>query len=231
MGSEDPPIRLVVGLGNPGARYARTRHNVGQRVVERLAERLGVTRFASKYAGSFADTRGPAGPVSLLVPTTYMNLSGDSVGPAAGALRLARPQVIVVHDELDLPFGAVRGKLGGGPGGHNGLRSIIRGLGGNDFARVRLGVGRPPADFRGSQADWVLARFAEADADVETMIDQGVAMTELSLAEGIEAAIARFPAAEPGSRASRRRERRDEGTEGDASGDADAAEGPGTAAE
>ncbi len=210
MGPEDPPIRLVVGLGNPGARYARTRHNVGQRVVERLAERLGVSRFATKYAGSFAEANGPSGPVALLIPSTYMNLSGDSVGPAAGALRLQRSQVLVVHDELDLPFGAVRGKVGGGPGGHNGLRSIIARAGGNDFARVRLGIGRPPAEYRGTQADWVLGRFAEPDAEVEAMITRGLEMTEVAIAEGMDAAIARFHAAPPGHRAARRRERRDD---------------------
>lgn len=209
MEAQDPPIRLVVGLGNPGARYARTRHNVGQRVVERLAERLGVTRFASRYAGSYADTRGPSGPVALLIPTTYMNLSGDSVGPAAGSLRISRSQILVIHDELDLPFGTVRGKKGGGVAGHNGLRSLVTGTGGKDFGRIRLGIGRPPQEFRGSQADWVLGRFAEPDADVEALIDRGVAMTEAALADGLDAAIATFHASAPGSRASQRRERRD----------------------
>lgn len=221
MGHEDLPIRLVVGLGNPGARYARTRHNVGQRVVERLAERLGVTRFASRYAGSYAEARGPRGPVALLIPTTFMNLSGESVGPAAGSLRITRPQILVVHDELDLPFGTVRGKTEGGAGGHNGLRSLIAGTGGNDFARVRLGVGRPPSDFRGDQADWVLARFSEPDADVDALVDRGVAMTEAALDQGIEEAIARFHASAPGSRASRRRERNEETSGGGDEGDTD----------
>ncbi len=216
MGPEDPPIRLVVGLGNPGARYARTRHNVGQRVVERLADRLGVARFTAKYAGSFADVNGPSGPLALLIPSTYMNLSGDSVGPAAGALRISRPQILVVHDELDLPFGVVRGKVGGGPGGHNGVRSIIARSGGNDFARVRLGIGRPPAEYRGTQSDWVLGRFAEPDAEVDAMIARAVEMTEVAVAEGMDAAIARFHASPPGQRAERRRERRAEDAPEDA---------------
>lgn len=228
MGPEDPPIRLVVGLGNPGARYARTRHNVGQRVVERLAERMGVSRFTSKYAGAFADVNGPSGPLALLVPATYMNLSGDSVGPAAGALRITRPQILVVHDELDLPFGVVRGKVGGGPGGHNGLRSIIARSGGNDFARVRLGIGRPPAEYRGTQADWVLGRFAEPDADVDAMVARGLEMTEVAVAEGMDAAIARFHASPPGERAGRRRERRaDPDAEGEPADDDSPPDGEG----
>lgn len=203
-----PPIRLVVGLGNPEPRYARTRHNAGQRVVELLASRLGAGRFANRYAGRIAEARGPAGPVALLIPTTYMNASGDSVGPAAGALRAAPEQVLVIHDEVDLPFGAVRGKVGGGAGGHNGVRSVIRGLGSGDFPRIRLGVGRPPADFRGDGADWVLMRFTEPQDEVEGMIARGADMAEAALADGIEAAINRFHASEPGARARARRERR-----------------------
>lgn len=205
--ADGSPIRLVVGLGNPGTRYARSRHNVGQVVVERLAERLGVRRMPAKFGGAFAETRGPGGPVALLIPTTFMNLSGDAVGPAAGSLHLTPSQVLVVHDELDLPFGTVRGKVGGGAGGHNGLRSIIQRLGSQDFARVRLGVGRPPADWRGDQADWVLAGFAEPQAEVDAMTDAGLRMVETALEDGIGAAIARHHAAEPGSRAARRRDR------------------------
>jgi len=198
----------VVGLGNPEPRYAGTRHNAGQAVVEAVAERLGLGRFTSRYAGRFADGRGPAGPLAALVPTTYMNASGDSVGPAAGTLRAAPGQVLVVHDEIDLPFGVVRGKVGGGVAGHNGLRSVAAGLGTREFPRVRLGVGRPPADFRGDGADWVLTRFAEPREEVEAMLERGVAMVEAALAEGIDAAIARFHAAEPGSRARERQARR-----------------------
>ncbi len=220
-------MRLVVGLGNPGTRYARTRHNIGQVVVERLAERLGIRKMPAKYAGMFAETRGPGGPVGLLIPTTFMNLSGDSVSPAAGALRAAPAQILVVHDELDLPFGTVRGKVGGGAGGHNGLRSIIGRLGTQDFPRVRLGVGRPPADWRGDQADWVLSGFAEPQADVEAMIDRGVQMVEAALADGVDAAIARFHASQPGSRAARRRGR----TAADDRVDDPAADGDGAGAD
>lgn len=205
----DAPIRLVAGLGNPGPRYAGTRHNAGRMVVELLASRLGAGRFAARFRGLIADARGPAGPVALLMPETFMNDSGESVGPAAGSLRAAPGQVLVVHDELDLPFGTVRGKIGGGHGGHNGLRSVTRGLGGGDFLRVRVGVGRPPADFRGDGADWVLTRFTEPRAEIEAMVGRATDMVELALAEGMETAIERFHAAEPGSRARARHERRE----------------------
>ncbi len=153
---------------------------------------------------------GPTGPLALLIPTTYMNLSGDAVGPAAGSLKAARAQVLVVHDDLDLPFGTVRGKIGGGSGGHNGLRSITQRVGGDDYLRVRIGIGRPPADFRGDQAAWVLMAFSEPQAEVAVALDTAKAMTEVAIAEGMDAAIARFHAAEHGSRAQARRSRREE---------------------
>jgi PTH1 family peptidyl-tRNA hydrolase len=196
--SGDPSaIRLIVGLGNPGDRYARTRHNAGQRAVEELGRRLGAGRERSRFAGRVAEARGPGGPVTLLIPTTFMNASGDSVGPAMGALRLTPGQVLVVHDELDLPFGTVRGKVGGGTAGHNGLRSVRQGAGSADFARIRIGVGRPEAGFRGDTADWVLMAFPEPEADVEAAIDRAADMAEAALADGMDAAIARFHAPPP----------------------------------
>jgi len=203
------PIRLVVGLGNPGSRYAGTRHNAGEMVVDEVARRLGAGKAVTRYGGRLREARGPRGPVALLVPQTYMNDSGDAVGPAAGSLHAAPGQVLVVHDELDLPFGAVRGKVGGGAGGHNGLRSVVRGLGGPGFARVRLGVGKPPADFRGDGADWVLMRFTEPREEVEAMIRRGADMVEAVLADGMPAAVERFHASEPGARAAHRAERRE----------------------
>jgi PTH1 family peptidyl-tRNA hydrolase len=165
----------------------------------------------------YAEAAGPRGPLALLVPTTYMNLSGDAVGPAAGSLRARPEQVLVVHDDLDLPFGTVRGKAGGGSGGHNGLRSITARLGSPDYLRLRIGIGRPPAGFRGDEADWVLMAFQEPPEEVAAMLDRALAMTEAVLADGMDAAVARFHAAEPGSRARERRRRRDE-----AAADADA---------
>lgn len=212
-----------MGLGNPGPRYADTRHNAGQLVVERLAGRLGAGRFAPRYAGRFAEGRGPSGPLAFLVPTTYMNDSGDSVGPAAGSLHAAPSQVLVVHDEIDLPFGTLRGKAGGGHGGHNGLRSVARGLGSGDFPRLRVGVGRPPADFRGDGADWVLMRFTEPREEVDGLLARATEMAEAIVADGLDAAINRFHASEPGARARARRERREAAAE--------AAEPPAEAAE
>ncbi|MSO44106.1 MAG: aminoacyl-tRNA hydrolase [Thermoleophilia bacterium] len=207
-----PPVRVVVGLGNPGTRYARTRHNAGQRVVEGLAEHLGAGRFAARYGARYVDARGPHGPLALLIPTTYMNDSGSSVGPAAGSLHVAPDQVLVVHDDIDLPFGIVRGKRGGGHGGHNGLRSIIEGLGGADFLRVRVGVGRPPAGFPGDEADWVLRAWDEPESEVSALIAAGLSMTETVLESGIDAGIAIWHA-RPASERSRARAARREETE------------------
>lgn len=185
-------------------------------VVERLAERMGAGRWKSRYAGRYVEIAGPAGPLAFLIPTTYMNLSGDAVGPASGNLKAARAQVLVVHDDLDLPFGTVRGKAGGGSGGHNGLRSITQGVGGDGYLRVRIGIGRPPADFRGDQAAWVLMTFSEPNEEVEAALDTAGAMTEAAIADGMEVAIARFHAAEPGSRARERQRRRDDGQDAEA---------------
>ena len=192
-GDEGPlPIRLVAGLGNPEPRYSGTRHNAGQMVVDELASRLGATRFTGRYGGRLAAARGPSGPLGLLVPLTFMNESGHSVGTAAGALHAAPEQVLVVHDEIDLPFGTVRGKIGGGTGGHNGLRSVARGLGTGEYPRLRLGVGKPAPEFRGDGADWVLARFTEPREEVEAMIARAADMAEAVLAEGMDAAMNRF---------------------------------------
>lgn len=147
-----------------------------------------------------------------------MNLSGDSVGPAAGSLHAAPRQVVVVHDDLDLPFGTVRGKVGGGTAGHNGLRSISARLGSGDYVRIRIGIGRPPEDFPGDTAAWVLMAFSEPADDVAAMLDRALVMTEAVLTDGIDSAIARFHAAEPGSRARERQRHRAEPTS-DASAD------------
>lgn len=176
-----------------------------------MAERLGAGRWKSRYAGRYVEVSGPAGSLALLIPTTYMNLSGDSVGPCTGSLKATRAQVLVVHDDLDLPFGTVRGKIGGGSGGHNGLRSITQGLGGDDYLRVRIGIGRPPPQFRGDQADWVLMAFMEPKVDVDKALTSALEMTEVAVADGMEAAIARFHAAQPGSRARARKLRGDDG--------------------
>jgi peptidyl-tRNA hydrolase, PTH1 family len=164
----------VVGLGNPGSRYAGTRHNVGFEVVSLLASRWDMPRAKDKYKGRFTVGRiYPGGPqVALLQPQTFMNDSGSSVGPARGALHLDLDHVIVVHDEIDLPFGRIEARVGGGLAGHNGLKSLKQGLGSGDFRRVRVGVGRPDSTDPEIVAGYVLAKFREPAAEVRDQIER-----------------------------------------------------------
>jgi peptidyl-tRNA hydrolase, PTH1 family len=171
---------LLVGLGNPGAEYARTRHNVGFEVASVLASRWALPKPKAKFGGLLTDGRtGPGGPrVAVLWPQTYMNDAGNSVGPARGALKLPLERVLVVHDEIDLPFGEIRTRIGGGLAGHNGLKSLKQGLGSAEFARVRVGVGRPPTTDPELVAAYVLDRFAESKAEVERLVERAAAATE-----------------------------------------------------
>jgi len=163
---------LIVGLGNPGDRYARTPHNVGFAVADELARRWELPRPKQRYAGLFTEGRtGPGGPrVAMLWPQTYMNEAGRSAGPARGALRLDLDRVLVLHDEIDLPFGDIRSRLGGGLAGHNGLKSLKRGFGDAEFWRVRVGVDRPDSTDPDVVASYVLSRFREPHAEVEALI-------------------------------------------------------------
>jgi PTH1 family peptidyl-tRNA hydrolase len=171
---------LVVGLGNPGDRYAGTRHNVGFDVAAALAERWQLPRPKSKFGGMLAEGRvRPAGPrVALLTPQTYMNDSGNAAGPARGALRVDLDRVVAVHDEIDLPFGEIRVRLGGGLAGHNGLKSLKRGFGSPDFWRVRVGVGRPDSTDPDVVAGYVLARFREPREEVAALVERAAEETE-----------------------------------------------------
>lgn len=171
---------LIVGLGNPGSRYAKTRHNVGFEVAEELSRRWELPRAREKYRGLIAAGRTrPGGPnVAVLVPQTYMNESGESAGPARGQLRVPLDAVIAIHDEIDLPFGEVRAKLGGGVAGHNGLKSLKRGFASADFWRVRAGVGRPDSTDPEIVSAHVLGRFSEPDADVRALIAEAADQTE-----------------------------------------------------
>ena len=176
---------LVVGLGNPGAEYAGTRHNVGFEVANVLAARWDLPRAKQRYAGLLTDGRagspgvGAERPrVAVLLPQTYMNEAGRSVGPARGALRVPLERVLVLHDEIDLPFGEIRTRLGGGLAGHNGLKSLKRELGSADFARVRIGVDRPPSTDPDRVAAYVLGRFREPRADVELLVEQAADAAE-----------------------------------------------------
>ena len=162
----------MVGLGNPGAKYAATRHNLGFEVAAELSRRWDLPKPKEKFRGLIAEGRtAPGGPrVAVLLPQTFMNESGDSAGPARGSLRVPLERVIAVHDEIDLPFGDVRSKLGGGVAGHNGLKSLKRGLGSTDFWRVRGGVGRPDSTDPEIVSAHVLGRFREPADEVRALI-------------------------------------------------------------
>jgi peptidyl-tRNA hydrolase, PTH1 family len=179
-GSSGPVDWLVVGLGNPGDRYARTPHNVGFAVAEALVTRWELPKPAKRYAGVLTQGRtGPGGPrVAVLMPQTYMNEAGRSVGPARGALHVDLDRVLVVHDEIDLPFGEIRSRLGGGLAGHNGLKSVRQGLGSADFARVRVGVGRPDSTDPDIVAAYVLGKWRQSETEVRALVDAAAAATE-----------------------------------------------------
>jgi PTH1 family peptidyl-tRNA hydrolase len=151
---------LVVGLGNPDREYADNRHNVGFMVIDELASSCRSEPFRKKFSGEIARCELGKSEAMLLKPMTYMNLSGDSVQPCAAFFKVPPEEIIVVHDELDLPFGDIRIKKGGGHAGNNGVRSLIQRLGTPDFCRVRFGIGRPGPEFRGDVADWVLRGFS-----------------------------------------------------------------------
>ncbi len=177
----DPGDRiLVVGLGNPGAKYAGTRHNVGFAVAEQLALRWDLPKPKEKFRALLAEGRvRPGGPrVAVIQPLTYMNESGSAVGPARGSLRIPLDHVVVVHDEIDLLFGEIRSKLGGGSAGHNGMKSLREGLGSTDFWRVRVGVGRPDSTDPEIVSAHVLGRFDESGEQVRELIDSAAREVE-----------------------------------------------------
>jgi len=186
-----PGPALVVGLGNPGPEYADTRHNVGFRVVELLATRAGGGRFSRhKSNADVLEGRLAGRRVVLAKPRTYMNVSG---GPVAGLVRYYGGELVVVHDDLDLGFGVVRLKQGGGEGGHNGLRSISGSLGTKDYLRVRFGIGRPPG--RQDPADFVLRDFSSAERkDLGYHVDRAADAVEALVRAGLEAAQNEFNA-------------------------------------
>jgi PTH1 family peptidyl-tRNA hydrolase len=179
---------LIVGLGNPGPEYRGTPHNIGFEVADRLRDRWHLGPPKSRYRGLFSEGRtGPGGPrVAILEPQTYMNEAGRSVGPARGELRVALDRLLVLHDEIDLPFGDIRVRLGGGLAGHNGLKSLKASLGGADFHRVRIGVGRPPTTDPDRVAAYVLGRFKEPRDEVQTLIDRAADAAERVLEAGAE---------------------------------------------
>ena len=181
---------LVVGLGNPGKRYAGTRHNIGLRVVEEVGARLGGS-WRGRWHGRVCETRDGDERVALLAPETFMNESGRSVAPAMRFFKLPAERLVVVHDELDLELGDVRAKSGGGLAGHNGLRSIASHLGTQDFVRVRIGVGKPPSKEQGAGHVWVLQPFA-LGTDDDDLVQRGADCTLAVVRDGIDAAMRQF---------------------------------------
>jgi PTH1 family peptidyl-tRNA hydrolase len=179
-GISAPVDWLVVGLGNPGTRYAGTRHNIGFEVASALAARWDLPRAKTKFNGLLSEGRtGPGGPrVAVLLPQTYMNEVGRSAGPARGAYKLPLERVLVLHDEIDLPFGDVRTRVAGGLAGHNGLKSLKADLGGADFARVRIGVGRPDSTDPEIVSAHVLGAFREPRGDVADLVERATDVAE-----------------------------------------------------
>lgn len=180
-------MHLVVGLGNPGTKYERTRHNLGFMVVDALASKLGALPLKEKFKGRYAKAILGTHDLALLEPLTFMNLSGESVQPAMQFFRVDLPRVIVVHDELDLAWGDVRVKVGGGTAGHNGLKSMLQHCGGPEFIRVRMGIGRPP---KGSTESWVLGEPTPSEkAELPDFIDRGVAAVVAIVEKGVGPAM------------------------------------------
>ena len=185
--TEDSPW-LVVGLGNPGREYAGNRHNAGFLVADLLASRVGAKFGRPKrvHADVAEGRLGFGGPKLVLAkPLTFMNLSGAPVAALAQFFKIPVERVIAVHDELDVPFGEIRAKRGGGEGGHNGLRSMSKSLGSKEYARVRFGIGRPPG--RQDPADYVLSDFGSAERkELEFLVDRAADVVEAVVLEGVE---------------------------------------------
>jgi len=181
---------LVVGLGNPGQKHARDRHNVGRMVVDELARRHDAS-WRSKFSGQLAELRVDDHRVALLKPDTYMNESGRSVGAAARFYKLEPDAILVVHDEIDLEPGRLQARRGGGLAGHNGLRSVAAHLRSQDFLRLRVGVGRAGRGDPRPPADFVLSSFG-AEENADELVERAADAVEALDAEGLERTQARF---------------------------------------
>jgi len=191
-----PVPQIIVGLGNPGSKYAKTRHNVGFDVVDQLSKRWQISmsdhrRFQGEFGEGFA---APGQKIRLLKPNTYMNRSGQSVRAATDWFKLAPQSVFVIYDDMDLPLGRLRLRLSGSAGGHNGIKSLISHLGTQDFPRLRIGIGAPKqADADREVVSHVLGKFSPAEAKVlDEVLYLTVKATELALDKGVEAAMNRY---------------------------------------
>jgi len=190
-------LKLIAGLGNPGARYAGTRHNLGFMAVDLFARRAARCTDWQERFGALIAKAAPAGgdEVLLVKPLTYMNRSGAALGEAAGFYKIAPPQIAVVHDDLDLPFGTLRISRGCGDGGHRGVRSVSEALGSADYIRVRCGIGRPAADGAGvvDPAEWVLEPFSvEERPRLDIFLEVAASALESLKCEGLSAAQNKF---------------------------------------
>jgi PTH1 family peptidyl-tRNA hydrolase len=191
--SGDMQRTLIVGLGNPGKKYARTRHNVGTDAIELLAQRLSVSLKVGRDRAQVAETRIGDHAVVLAVPTTWMNESGEAVGPIARRYKIPASNIIVIHDELDLEPGAVKLKMGGGLAGHNGLKSVSQHMGTNDYMRVRIGVGKPSTKEQG--ADHVLSSIPPAERKIlDVAVEIACDAVERIMKEGLDAAMREYNA-------------------------------------
>src|SRR5262245_16046725 len=188
-------MRLFVGLGNPGPRYAETPHNAGFVVCDRFAAKHRFAGWNAKFQGEFTRGRALGEDIGLLKPQTYMNLSGESVAEALRYLPVEPGDVVVVFDEMDIPSGKLRLRKKGGHGGHNGLRSIIESLGASDFPRIRVGIGRPPEGWE--PTGHLLSKVPNGErARFSATVDLAVEALEVALAQGFELAMNRFNALE-----------------------------------
>ncbi len=181
-------MKLVVGLGNPGDKYARTRHNVGFMALERIAEKNSIALKKKGHQGVYGVGRLAGEEVTLLQPHTYMNLSGASVGSAVKSLGVSPGDLLVLHDDVDLPFGVLRFKTGGGHGGQKGVRHIMEVIGSGDFNRLRLGVGRPPLGQ--DMADYVLRPFSrDEQVALDKLLDCAAEAVDTLFREGVQKAM------------------------------------------
>ena len=191
--SGDMQRTLIVGLGNPGKKYARTRHNVGTDAIELLAQRFHVSLKVGRDRAQVVETRIGDEAVVLAIPTTWMNESGEAVGPIARRYKISPANIIIIHDELDLEPGAVKLKMGGGLAGHNGLKSVSQHIGTNDYARVRIGVGKPTSKEQG--ADHVLSSIPPAERKIlDIAVETACDAVERIMKEGLDAAMREYNA-------------------------------------
>jgi PTH1 family peptidyl-tRNA hydrolase len=191
QGSIGESRHMLVGLGNPGREYASNRHNVGFMLIDRLSARLGAPRMRLQSNALVCSTRHEGRPIMLVKPQTYMNLSGQAVQSLARFYRVPLERLLVAHDDLDLPLGTLRLRPGGGPGGQKGVASTIERLGSTGFARLRIGIGRPPG--RMDPADYVLQDFARAELpDLLEILDRAADAALAFVLEGIQAAMNAF---------------------------------------